>query len=90
MLAKDKADYLLFIDADHTYVGVWLDVDNYLPFLRPGGFLLLHDSAMPDFGIYKCKDELREDPRVIFLDEFVSQKYMKACGIAMFKKAGGE
>lgn len=43
----DAAD-LLFIDGDHTYIGCKSDVIRYVPWLRPGGYFILHDY----FGWY--------------------------------------
>jgi hypothetical protein len=34
---------LLFIDGDHTYEGCARDVQQYVPFVRPGGYFVLHD-----------------------------------------------
>jgi hypothetical protein len=34
---------LLFIDGDHTYEGCVRDVMQYVPFVRPGGYFILHD-----------------------------------------------
>ncbi|MEM6530769.1 MAG: class I SAM-dependent methyltransferase, partial [Chloroflexota bacterium] len=36
---------LLFVDGDHSYKGVSRDLRLYLPHLRPGGILIMHDSA---------------------------------------------
>jgi len=36
---------LLFVDGNHERASVEADVDAWLPFLVPGGFLLLHDST---------------------------------------------
>ncbi len=36
---------LLFVDGNHLQGSVEADVRAWLPFLRPGGFLLLHDST---------------------------------------------
>jgi len=39
---------VLFLDGDHSYEGVSADLENYLPLLRSGGFLLMHDALNPD------------------------------------------
>ena len=36
---------LLFIDGDHSYEGASRDVSHWLPSLRPGGILVLHDAT---------------------------------------------
>jgi len=47
---------LLFIDADHTYRYVRMDVDIWGRFLVPGGILALHDSGYP--GVRQVINEL--------------------------------
>ena len=46
---------LLHIDGHHTEEAVRHDLEAWLPKLRPGGILLLHDIAMRgrDFGVWK-------------------------------------
>lgn len=34
---------LIFIDGDHTYEGCLQDVQQYTPYVRPGGYFILHD-----------------------------------------------
>ena len=36
---------LAFIDADHSYVGCWGDIQAYWPKIKPGGILAGHDYA---------------------------------------------
>jgi hypothetical protein len=31
------------VDGDHTYEGAQRDLENGLPLLKPGGFILVHD-----------------------------------------------
>jgi len=63
---------LVFVDGDHTYDSVSGDVAHWLPALRDGGTLLLHDAKFPepsrpwnrppDFavvGVHRLVDELR-------------------------------
>ena len=38
---------LLFIDGAHSYDAVYADLQNYVPFVMPGGFVALHDSDRP-------------------------------------------
>ena len=35
---------MIFIDGDHRYEAVRKDFDDWFPHVRPGGFMLLHDS----------------------------------------------
>jgi predicted O-methyltransferase YrrM len=61
-----------FVDGEHTYVGVRADVEHWLPALRKGGELLLHDAEFPDtdsrrpitVGVARLAAELDRDPRV--------------------------
>jgi predicted O-methyltransferase YrrM len=78
---------LILIDGDHLYPGVKLDVITYLPMLRPGGFLILHDSAMPEWGVIRVVRELKADPEMGFVGEWTSAKHPKPLGVALFRKA---
>ena len=66
---------LAFIDGDHSYEGVSRDIEHWLPALRPGGHLVLHDgrailpsrpwNTPPDhgtLGVYRAAAELRLRP----------------------------
>jgi len=37
---------LLFVDGDHSYMGVRADFEMYAPLVRPGGVVAFHDIAM--------------------------------------------
>ena len=52
---------VLHIDGLHTEAAVRHDVDSWLPKLRPGGILLLHDVDVrtKEFGVWKVWDELQ-------------------------------
>jgi hypothetical protein len=39
----DNSLDLVFVDADHTYEAVMRDIKNWLPKLRPGGYMFGHD-----------------------------------------------
>ena len=39
-------DFIL-VDGDHTHQGVCQDIENYYPFLTPGGIILFHDWLPP-------------------------------------------
>src|SRR5207253_2260571 len=57
--ASESID-LLHIDGHHTEGAVRHDLQAWLPKLRPGGILLLHDVTMRtgDFGVWKVWTEL--------------------------------
>lgn len=50
---QNGVDFIL-VDGDHTYQGVRQDIENYYPFLAPGGIMLFHDWLPP------LNDENRE------------------------------
>lgn len=51
VLGSELLDYL-FIDGDHTYLGVKQDFDLYSPLVRPGGLIAFHDIVdhPPEMG----------------------------------------
>jgi len=56
---------ILHLDGLHTETAVRHDVESWLPKLRPGGILLLHDVGVRSkgFGVWKIWNELREQGR---------------------------
>jgi glycosyltransferase involved in cell wall biosynthesis/predicted O-methyltransferase YrrM len=56
----DKSIDLLHLDGHHTEEAVWHDLRSWLPKLRPGGILLMHDVTMRGrgFGVWKVWEEL--------------------------------
>jgi len=79
---------LILIDGDHYYPGVKLDTVLYLPFLAPGGYLALHDSALPEWGVGRVVRELRQDEFMEFIGEYLSTTHKKPLGLALFRKKG--
>lgn len=77
---------IILIDGDHSYPGIKLDIVHYLPFLRLGGFLILHDSTWLPGGVTRVVRELKSDTGMEFIDEFVSKKHPSPCGTALFRK----
>jgi hypothetical protein len=57
-LFKDESLDAVFIDADHSYEAVKLDIQNWLPKVRKGGILAGHDynSAWP--GVIRAVNEM--------------------------------
>jgi len=85
-LGKMPAFDVILIDGDHHYPGVKLDTILYLPMLRPGGFLVLHDSALPEWGVARVVRELQADPGMHFIGEYLSRIHPRPLGLALFRK----
>lgn len=49
---------MMFIDADHSYEGVKLDVDSWAPFVKSGGYLYFHDADDTSPGVEQLVREL--------------------------------
>jgi len=68
----------IFIDGDHTYEAVKKDFEDWYPLTKPGGFIAFHDSHPVNHdgkeifagwpGCLQLMSELRNDPRVIFIE----------------------
>jgi predicted O-methyltransferase YrrM len=59
LLNGNRADFL-FIDGDHTPVGVRSDFEMFSPLVRRGGIVGFHDIAIqsPEYGVEKLWQEL--------------------------------
>lgn len=53
---------MLHVDALHTYEAVTADLDAWLPFVPPGGVVVLHDYCDPRFGVRRAGDEMADGP----------------------------
>ena len=62
---SDASIDLLHLDGLHLEEAVRHDLNNWLPKVRPGGILLLHDVNVRngDFGVWKIWEELRRSGR---------------------------
>ena len=49
---------MMFIDADHSYEGVKLDVDSWTKFVKPGGYLYFHDADETSPGVVQLVKEM--------------------------------
>lgn len=56
---------LFHLDGFHTEAAVRHDLDSWLPKIRPGGVVLLHDVGVrkKGFGVWKVWDELQKEGR---------------------------
>ena len=56
------------------------------PVLADGGFLILHDTALPEWGVKAVCQELKNDPGLELVGEYFSKKHNRPLGVALFKK----
>jgi hypothetical protein len=66
---SDQSIGLLHLDGFHSYDAAQRDFNNWLPKVRPGGVILLHDIAVRsgDFGVWRLWEELqRKFPNFVF------------------------
>lgn len=49
---------MLFIDADHSYEMVKLDVDSWSPFVKSGGYIFFHDADATSPGVEQLVREM--------------------------------
>lgn len=50
---------LLLIDGDHTYKGVKQDFEWYVPLVKPGGLILMHDICNRNVDVKKFWEEIK-------------------------------
>jgi len=91
-LFNDKSLHFIFIDGSHHYEDVLQDYNLYLPKIKVGGLIFIHDSRMnrggPGFhvGPSKLVDELiATDERVGLIGEAFSLTCFKKKGLVMRK-----
>ena len=63
-----KAFDLVYIDGMHTYNQVKKDIQNYLPFIRKGGFIAGHDYSSTWLGVIDAVNQTVGIPDEIFQD----------------------
>jgi cephalosporin hydroxylase len=76
---------LIVLDSEHDYQNVKAESEIYLPFLRPGGFLFIHDTVFAPDGSGQAMGELIADGMEL-VAEYVSEKGPKL-GIGLLRKA---
>lgn len=54
---------MMFIDADHSYEGVKLDLESWYPHMKSGGYMYFHDADDSSPGVAQLLKELGKDKR---------------------------
>jgi predicted O-methyltransferase YrrM len=70
-----------FIDGDHSYEGVWQDLELTLPFCRPGTLLILHDTVACS-GVERAWIRLAREKRAQPIAEFIGAQRPLGIGVA--------
>jgi len=65
----EKEIDLLLIDGDHSYGGAKADYDKYVPFVRKGGIILMHDICR-SAGAIRFWEELKVPKTTLRLSRF--------------------
>jgi len=84
----DRLADVVFLDGDHTYEGVKLDVMMYAPLIREGGMLVLQDIRdhhRPDVGVNRVWGELKERYET---EEYIADDNADWAGIGIVKWTG--
>jgi len=66
-LDSETYDFI-YIDGIHTYEQVKIDIENYLPLVKPGGIIGGHDYIGPWAGVRQAVDEKFESPDKFYKD----------------------
>ena len=69
-----------FIDGDHSHAGAWADLEMLLPYCRPGGLVVFHDTRSSD-GVEKVWLDGAEQGLFRPLAEFVGETKPLGIGV---------
>lgn len=76
---------LIVIDSDHSYQNARVEATIYIPFLKPGGFLFLHDTVLFPSGPGRLMRELAKEPEMDLVAEYIQPDGPK-CGIGLLRR----
>ncbi|MCU1340165.1 MAG: hypothetical protein JWO19_5746, partial [Bryobacterales bacterium] len=81
---QDASIDILHIDGLHTYDAVRHDFETWLPKVKPGGIVLMHDIAMrhQDFGVWRLWEELSE--------RYEAFAFPHSCGLGILRVPGAD
>jgi len=66
---EDESLGLVFIDGDHTYLGVKCDIEAYYPKLVKGGIMAFHDFGNEVYGVNRAVQEFTKNEGINILLE---------------------
>jgi len=80
---SDQSITLLHMDGSHSYEGAQHDFEAWLPKVRPGGVVLLHDIAVRsgEYGVWRLWEELQK--------KFPTFEFRNNDGLGVLWKPGG-
>lgn len=65
---KDSQFDLILIDADHSFPGVYNDINSYLPKLKPDGYLMFHDwGCLMWHGVKDAADKAVSEGKIEYV-----------------------
>lgn len=74
---------LIFVDANHEYMGTKKDLSNYCTMLSDHGILAVHDIHSLEYsGVNKAWNEFKLQNNFMF-KEIVNKKYYFVCGVGL-------
>lgn len=76
---------MMFIDADHSYEGVKLDIESWKGFVKPGSYMYFHDADETSPGVVKAVEELAKEKGYGDL-LYYKQKHQNNTSVASVKK----
>jgi len=78
----DESIDILHIDGLHTYDAVLHDLETWMPKVRAGGIILMHDTQVrrEDFGIWRLWQEMP--------GQYQTFEFLHSCGLGVLRKPG--